>query len=102
LSEFVAETTGSAGQAFKIFYDATLLAEGEQITSEMIDKVLENEKLNLLALKIKIIEEKTPREYEVLTTIAELCSENEAITTGMLKDRIRQKGLTAFGRMLDY
>jgi len=67
-----------------------------------MERVLDNERINLLAVKIKMIKEKTPREFEVLRLITELCLQNRVITTGMLRDNIRRKGLAVSGRMLDY
>ena len=40
--------------------------------------------------------------YEVLKIISELCKTNESITTGLLKEEIKRKGLVVSGRSLVY
>lgn len=104
LSTFVANNGGSARHLIRIFADAvsSLQYDGKKLTVNVAREILEKEKQTVIQNELNELREHAPRMYEVLKIIAELCSKNEKVYTGLVADAIRKRGLAVSGRSLDY
>jgi len=105
IAEFVEENGGSARHALKILLKAIEEAQSlelTRITVEIVDKVLEEEKKNLLLSELHELKEEAPREFEVLKVIAELIAKEENVYTGLVEKAVKEKGLMVCRRSLEY
>lgn len=104
LCEFVAnEGEGSARYLLQLFLS---LCESEKeegkISLSAVERILNEERMKIMKMNLNTIKINAPRIYEVLKIIAELCKNQELVTTGLVKEDIRRKGLAVSGRSLDY
>lgn len=104
LSTFVANNGGSARHLIRIFADAisAIQFDGKKLTVNVAREILEKEKQTMIQNELNELREHAPRMFEVLKIIAELCSKNEKVYTGLVADAIRKRGLAVSGRSLDY
>jgi len=105
IAEFAEANGGSARYALKILLDSIEEAqrlELSKIDSQVVEKVLEKEKKNLLLSELHELKEEAPREYEVLKVIAELSGNEENIYTGLVEEAVKRKGLMVCRRSLEY
>jgi Cdc6-like AAA superfamily ATPase len=105
IAEFAEVNGGSARHALKILLDSIEEAqrlELSKINSQVVEKVLEQERKNLLLSELHELKEEAPREYEVLKVIAELSGKGENIYTGLVEEAVKEKGLMVCRRSLEY
>lgn len=105
IAEFVEANGGSARYALKVLLDAIEEAEkagARRITIEVVKRILEQERKNLLLSELHELREEAPREFEVLKVIAELSAKGEDIYTGLVEEAVKKKGLMVCRRSLEY
>jgi len=104
LCEFVAnEGQGSARYLLQLFLSLCESEKGEgRISVNAVERLLDEEKVKMVKMNLNAIKMNAPRMYEVLRIIAELQKNQQLVTTGLVKDKIRSKGLAVSGRTLDY
>ncbi len=104
LSTFVANNGGSARHLIRIFADAVSAVQYDvkKLTMNVAREIVEKEKQTMIQNELNELKEHAPRMFEVLKIIAELCSRNEKVYTGLVVDAIRKRGLAVSGRSLDY
>jgi len=105
IAEFAEANGGSARHALKILLDAIEEAEEsglDKVDSQVVDRVLEREKENLLLSELHELKQEAPREFEVLRVIAELTSKEENVYTGLVEEAVKKKGLMVCRRSLEY
>jgi len=105
IAEFVEANGGSARHALKVLSDAieeAERAEARKITIEIVKRVLEQERKNLILSELHELREEAPREFEVLKVITELSAEGEDVYTGLVEEAAKKKGLQVCRRSLEY
>ncbi len=105
IAEFAEVNGGSARHALKILLDSIEEAqklELNKVDSQAVEKVLEQERKNLLLSELHELKQEAPREYEVLKVIAELAGKEENIYTGLVEEAVKKKGLQVCRRSLEY
>jgi hypothetical protein len=76
---------------FKLF----LRAAEKKIGYSTIEEILAQEKMKIAKSRLNELKNNAPRMYEVLKIIAELNKTNQNITTGLVKEEIKRKGLAS-------
>jgi Cdc6-like AAA superfamily ATPase len=105
IAEFVEANGGSARYALKVLLDAVEEAQrldSVRITAQVVAKVLEKERKNLLLSELHELRQEAPREFEVLRVIVELAGKEESIYTGLVEEAVKKKGLMVCRRSLEY
>lgn len=105
VAEFVEADGGSARYALKVLSDVieeAERAEARKITTEVVKRVLEQERKNLILSELHELREEAPREYEVLKVIAELAQKEESVYTGLVEEAVKKTGLMICRRNLEY
>ena len=105
IAEFVEANGGSARYALKVLADGieeAERAEARKITIEVVKRVLEQERKNLILSELHELREEAPREFEILKVITELSAEGEDVYTGLVEEAAKKKGLQVCRRSLEY
>jgi len=106
LCDFVTEEYDSnVRYLFRLFLNSADIASrnGEKLIGlRVVEEIIEQEKQLILKSKLGEIKRNTPRMYEVLRIISELQNEQKIVYTGLIKERIRKRGLAISERSLDY